>query len=184
LAGKKYCWEQSFAAPDAERKQLRRAGRQLFKMRVPKPIPGRSDTNELFASVAECRVKLEHAQETSHTALAAASQRISRTLIQKARNPRFLEALIWQNRSAFIDIRDKLDAPFPTQRKRFRRVLEQLLVSYLQRFSMKNESIGFFGPIDWAQFQADKTGIVMTPGPKLISDTKVHFEYWTIDAVA
>lgn len=184
MAGKKYCWEQSFAAPDAERKQLRRAGRQLFKMRVPKPIPGRSDTNELFASVAECRVKLEHAQETSHTALAAASQRISRTLIQKARNPRFLEALIWQNRSAFIDIRDKLDAPFPTQRKRFRRVLEQLLVSYLQRFSMKNESIGFFGPIDWAQFQADKTGIVMTPGPKLISDTKVHFEYWTIDAVA
>lgn len=181
---KQYCWEESFSAPDTERKQLRRAGRHLFKLRVPEPIPGRPDANELFASVAECRTKLEIARETSHAALAAANGRISEALIQKAGDPRFLEALVWQNRSAFMDMRDRLTAPAPAQRNRSWRVMEQILVSYMQRFSMKNESIGFFGPIGWAQFQADETGIVMTPGPELIADSKVHFEYWTIDALA
>ena len=179
-----FCWEESFAALDEERRRLRRACHLLSKKRVPEPIAERPDTAEYFAAVTECRSKLEIARQKSDAAMATADMRISQALIEKAGDARFLEALVWQNRKAFTDMRGRLASPVPARRNNSRRELEQILVSYLQRFCMKNESIGFFGPIGWAELAAEESGFSMAPGAGLIADSKVHFEYWAIDALA
>src|SRR5262249_36121155 len=66
-------------------------------------------------------------------------------------------------------------------RDRKSRSHERLVASYWQRYCVKNDTIGFFGPLAWSRM-AQETRI--TPGPDLISRARVHFETWAIDALA
>jgi hypothetical protein len=95
-----------------------------------------------------------------------------------ARNPRFREALAWQNRSVLGMLAD-LDHTSPGRRRRS----EDMVASYWQRYCSKNDTIGFFGPLAW--------GSIATSGPALActacgapEEREVHLETWCLEALA
>ncbi len=49
---------------------------------------------------------------------------------------------------------------------------------------MKNDTIGFFGPVGWAWFSDAADPIRCLPGRSLLAERCVEFEQWGIDAVA
>ena len=113
-----------------------------------------------------------------------ARQVTSRALRDIAGNDRIRQALLWQNRSAVrtgVDwlLRRPIEAGDSATREK-----ERLVASYVQRFCLKNDTIGFFGPVGWARFVDHPHGLVQRPGPSLLSKRTVYYEYWTIDALA
>ncbi len=71
-----------------------------------------------------------------------------------ARTPAFREALAWQNRPLL----DSGIAPFlrwnpdTDKRSSMPRQREELVAHYWQRFCVKNDTIGFFGPVGWGRW--------------------------------
>src|SRR5262249_52394165 len=54
---------------------------------------------------------------------------------------------------------------------------------YLQRYALKNDFIGFFGPCGWGQLTDDGPAMVVEPGPHLVSHRVVRFEHWAVMAL-
>ena len=73
-----------------------------------------------------------------------------------ARDERFAQALVWQNPAVaenwFLAYRERLARGEDTLSRRSQR--EVLLATYLQRYTAKNDTIGFFGPVGWAELVA------------------------------
>lgn len=82
-------------------------------------------------------------------------------------------AVLWQNRSAVKDLtkaRDSWD--------------ERTLLKYIARYSTKNDTIGFFGPVVWLTV-ADEPGFAtFHSGPSLTLRTSLSFEVWPIARIA
>jgi len=107
--------------------------------------------------------------------------RIAGLVAAIARDPRFREALLWQNRgAAHVIARVDATATVPTSKERRR---QQLVARYLQRYCAKNETIGFFGPTGWGTIGGDAP-ITVQPGSALVRSRAVFFEQWCIDALA
>jgi hypothetical protein len=49
---------------------------------------------------------------------------------------------------------------------------------------MKNDSIGFFGPVGWGEIDSDGAAVTVEPGPDLLAKRTVYFEHWAVDALA
>ena len=93
----------------------------------------------------------------------AAVGRLSVSLYEAAIRPALREAVAWQNRHALTTGIDPLvrRGPEPPKRNGQHRQHEALVASYLQRYCAKNDTIGFFGPVGWSQFD-DGHGIRIT----------------------
>ncbi|MER5267856.1 lantibiotic dehydratase [Actinosynnema sp. NPDC002837] len=63
------------------------------------------------------------------------------------------------------------------------RAREELIASYWQRYCVKNDSIGFFGPVLWATAVAE-ADTRLRPGPGLTRSMEVYFEPWAVDRLA
>lgn len=99
-----------------------------------------------------------------------------------AESPSFRLAVSWQNPAVLeTGIGPLLRKNGNGGRDRKFRSHERLVASYWQRYCVKNDTIGFFGPLVWSRM-AQETRIA--PGPDLVSRTSVHFETWAIDALA
>jgi hypothetical protein len=57
-------------------------------------------------------------------------------------------------------------------------------LSYLQRLCVKNDTIGFFGPVGWAHFDREENDIVFFPGDSIIAAHEHFFESWALDAIS
>jgi hypothetical protein len=114
-----------------------------------------------------------------------ATAQTSRALREVANWREFQEAVIWQNRHAFhTGITSLLrKSPEDTTRGSKRRQHEDLIASYLQRYCLKNDTIGFFGPVGWAHLVQDGPAMSSMPGPQLLAERRVYFEMWGIDAL-
>ncbi|MFJ9870306.1 lantibiotic dehydratase [Streptomyces sp. NPDC101165] len=116
----------------------------------------------------------EGAVETAHT------------LQNIARIPAFREAVAWQNPTV---LRTGI-APFlrwtPTAESRssMPRQREELVAHYWQRFCVKNDTIGFFGPVGWGHWDPAAPGVALDTGHGLIADSTVYWASWGIDALA
>ncbi|MFE9675364.1 lantibiotic dehydratase [Streptomyces sp. NPDC006259] len=108
---------------------------------------------------------------------------LSATLRGTAADPRFREAVIWQNRKAYADGVSKLGAEDGGRRNSRRREHEALVAGYLQRYTVKNDSIGFFGPVGWAEATDSGAPLTVRPGNDLIASRGVYFEQWCLDAL-
>jgi Lantibiotic dehydratase, N terminus len=106
--------------------------------------------------------------------------------IQKiAASERFRLAFTWQNHhaaeqvvSSLLRWRPGVDLRHSKHRQR-----EDLIASYWQRYCVKNDTIGFFGPVGWGRLTGgDATRFA--PGKELIASSDVFFEPWAIDRVA
>src|SRR5262249_51545486 len=64
------------------------------------------------------------------------------------------------------------------------RYREVMITSYLQRYCLKNDTIGFFGPVGWARVTPEIAGLDVVPGDQLLARRTTYFEVWAIDKVA
>ena len=158
-----------------------RAARNALK-RGRLPQPGELDDLEpLRALRSLAEVRTHHEEELERT-YSAALARIGQVLQSVASDERFREALLWQNVHALRTGVDWLLA-HPNVANAQSREKQQLIASYLQRYSVKNDTIGFFGPICWGEVRPDAP-LDVRPGPELLAERVVYLEHWAIDSVA
>lgn len=113
----------------------------------------------------------------------AAAEHISARIRRIAADGPFREAVAWQSRSVLRNCLDKL-ASGRTLPGKVRRQAELTVANYVQRYALKNDSIGFFGPVAWGRAVAEGPALDSQPGPGLLAHRKVFFEHWAIDEVA
>lgn len=115
----------------------------------------------------------------------AAAVRLSVELQSIASRDDFLRAVTWQNHR----LMDSAIRPFlrwdPAKDTRnFRhRQREELIASYWQRYCVKNDTIGFFGPSGWGEL-TDSARTRFAPGERMLRGSEVFFEAWAIDRLA
>jgi len=169
--------------PSDVRKALQHLRKQLLRGLMPTQPPS--------AALLDAWQKLRSAHDTLtsvHEAWTEAWPRMTRSartaLREIATDPQFRAALLWQNRRALQTgvaslLRQPSDAhDFKTRQN------EALVTSYAQRYAMKNESIGFFGPVAWASFELSGPALLLQPTTPLIAAREVFFEFWGIHALA
>ncbi|MGW3959554.1 lantibiotic dehydratase [Amycolatopsis sp. NPDC005003] len=114
----------------------------------------------------------------------ADGDRIAARLVALIDDPRFRRALAWQNHrifeTALEPMRRNLTAD-PVRRHSKQRQREDLIASYWHRYCLKNDTIGFFGPVGWGAFDGDAAETRLRPGRDLTSSSDVFFEAWAID---
>lgn len=115
----------------------------------------------------------------------ASTMHTSRALREVAGEEMFREAVIWQNRHAFhgsVDALLRMPADSKAEGTK-RRKYESMIVSYLQRYCVKNDTIGFFGPVGWATFNEEHEALELNTGSELLATRHVYFEDWCIGAL-
>jgi len=114
---------------------------------------------------------------------ADATMRLSRGIAGVYADPVFREALTWQNPGLAQFLHDHDAGPGAVRRSK-QRQRELVIASYLQRYCLKNDTIGFFGPVGWALVDPGVAGLVVVPGERLLARRTTYFEVWAIDKVA
>lgn len=171
----------------AKRAPLVTALQSLKMEKLPKPIENQPAINASVEALQAARAHLETAMQALREEFESAVLGVSAKVREVFSNPRFREAMLWQNRKAYQNTYHKL---MDTQegsatRHSKKRQYEELIAIYLQRYCVKNDTIGFFGPIGWATLDNEAgPGISLEPGPQLMATRNVYFEGWGIDALA
>jgi hypothetical protein len=163
------------------------ARRQLRKMRAAilagkvEEVRGRAEAE----AAAEAWRETERAQAAFVAAYRADEEVVQERLVELSRNPRFREAMLWQGlKSSQCIWRDlQRETDFRSAGKKFRQALRQMAMR-VQRYCVKNDSIGFFGPVGWGWMGERAERMEMRPGPGLVAKREVFFEGWSIDALA
>lgn len=113
--------------------------------------------------------------------------RISARILELIKERDFGLALAWQNHNIF----DTAIAPMlrnrsgdQVRRNSQQRQHEELIANYWLRYCVKNDTIGFFGPVGWASMDPAATISRLHSGDKLIASSEVFFEAWAIDQLA
>lgn len=101
-----------------------------------------------------------------------------------AAGSRFQTAVAWQNHQV-VDraVRPLLRARPDAPRNAKHRQREELVASYWQRYCVKNDTIGFFGPVGWGRMTG-APATTFAPGPELVRGARAYFETWAIDKLA
>ncbi len=166
--------------PDSARKRV--VTRAIQKLRANNFAVVLSLPEAAALAIAVTRAQEQRA--IAETILFEERRRATTAIRTWATDPRYREALVWQNRHVLHDGIDVLLRHSELEQNSKARQHERLVVSHLQRYGLKNESIGFFGPVSWAVADAKTSSILVRPGKALLDARFVHFEHWSIDAVA
>jgi hypothetical protein len=128
----------------------------------------------------------EEAWSSYRATYAGEVARISSVIQDLATAPQFQRAVAWQNQRVFDDAIGPLlrNGGDPTRRNRKHRDHEDLIVNYWQRYCVKNDTIGFFGPVGWATLDTAMRHTRLQPGPGLVASSEVFFEAWAMDRLA
>jgi hypothetical protein len=111
-------------------------------------------------------------------------EKTSEAVRRIAAAPRIREALTWQNHPLLRTCIEPLLSRETAARSSKHRQHEELVVSYLHRYCVKNDTIGFFGPVGWARFEESDRALQAKPGEDLLAARCVYFEQWAIDGLA
>ena len=112
-----------------------------------------------------------------------AAGRLSRAIAGTYADPVSGRRLTWQNPGLAQFLHDHDAGPGAARRSK-QRQRELVIANYLQRYCLKNDTIGFFGPVGWASADPGTAGLVVVPGEQLIARRTTYFEVWAIDKVA
>ena len=179
-------------ATGLRRELLVKALRQLKNGKVPRPAE-LQDVNNTPGPSSEVVTKLKEFESAYNRVselganfeqqYADGVQKSSEALQAAAGSERFREAIIWQNRRALhTGIDSLLHKSSATTSSKYRQH-QELAASYLQRYCVKNDSIGFFGPVGWARLSPATISLNLRPGHSFLASRRVYFEAWTIDAL-
>lgn len=95
----------------------------------------------------------------------------------------FERAVLWQNPTVAEHLKG-LNAADGAGLLRGSRRRAVLATKYLYRYSLKNDTIGFFGPLAWGRFDEEQRVATLRAGGALIAGRKTYFEHWGIEALA
>ncbi len=89
----------------------------------------------------------------------------------------FRSAVAWQNRAVLRSgVGPFLSwVPSVAGRTSMPRQREELVAHYWQRFCVKNDTIGFFGPVGWGRWDLSGRGVVVDAGVGLVAGSEVFF---------
>lgn len=114
-----------------------------------------------------------------------ATQQLGVEVVALAKDPAFREAVTWQNPAAVTSMLDPILAKGPqAPRNASRRGKEAGIVRYYSRYCTKNDTIGFFGPVCWADVDDIDHAVTMKAGPDLLRRREVFLERWALVAYA
>jgi hypothetical protein len=137
---------------------------RLLKMGMLPAFPGVGSYVEmavdaLAAASARVGPALHSYQQSYKAAVADASDKIKELVFAD----RFREAVLWQNRHAYHTAVPSLlnKTGGPNVRDSKQRQYEELFASYLQRYCVKNDTTGFFGPVGWARWVSESEAFVV-----------------------
>lgn len=108
-------------------------------------------------------------------------------ILRLAGEPRLELALAWQNHRIFDTaiapmLRNQADDH--VRRNSKQRQHEELIANYWQRYCVKNDTIGFTGPVGWSRLEPEAAVTRLETGERLIASSEVYFETWVIDRLA
>jgi hypothetical protein len=117
----------------------------------------------------------------------AEMERLTARIIDLAGDQRFGLALAWQNHQIFDTaiapmLRNKANGR--VRRNSKQRQHEEVIANYWQRYCLKNDTIGFFGPSSWALLDPGASHTSLHTGEALIASSEIFFEPWVIDQLA
>jgi hypothetical protein len=169
-----------------ELRALRKAMRQLKQRRLSEPIDSVRVDTELIDAFRAAGISVTASQEQFYPLFEASLTEISSAIREVAGSDHFREAVLWQNRQAIHgSIAALLRQPAGTPlRNAQQRKNEQLVANYLQRYCVKNDTIGFFGPFGWARLEAQQDAVSVRPGTSLLATRTVYLEDWCVNALA
>ncbi|MBI0421294.1 lantibiotic dehydratase [Acinetobacter sp. ACIN00229] len=112
-----------------------------------------------------------------------ALERLSQAIKSFAKDENFRKAIGWQNPEAVQTTVNALalDKSMSDSKRKQR---ESLIASYVQRYCVKNDTIGFFGPMAWVGIEKDLDRSEFRIGHNLVRSSSVHFEDWVIETLA
>lgn len=164
--------------PSKSRSKLFRA---LQSLRIPTGLRDLEGGDALLAKLETCLANTAAAQAEFEQCFKQDDAVVVRNLAELANIPAFIEAVTWQNPKvaalALPKVREARTNPNRSYRKS-----QRTAASYLQRYCLKNDTIGFFGPVGWGTFNSE--GPRFECGPKLLAARAVFFEDWAIHALA
>ncbi len=137
---------------------------------------------DLLESLSQKMEAQQRSQSEFETVFGGSVQRQNAKLVAIANDPKFQEAVIWQNRQAFENGIALIAKERPVRNKG-QREHEELVANYIQRYCVKNDSVGFFGPIAWSRIEEGDL-VSLRPGPSLLRRRRTYFEDWALDKVA
>lgn len=166
---------------------LRKAIRQVKRGKRPEASEVMDAGKEAIDAFRATCAHVDSTRANFYRTFEAEISHISQAIYKVAGTDRFREAVIWQNRRAFHTAIERLlqKAPGSISRNKKLRQREELIANYLQRYCVKNDTIGFFGPVGWARLCPQGEAVIARPGPRLLATRNVYFfEGWCIDALA
>lgn len=175
-------WGEHSASTEERRTAVNKALKQLQKGRPPDGFEAGPGAAPSIESYRAARSRVEAARESLRQCFGDEMRRIQASIQSIAADPRFREAVIWQNRSVVHAALAPVDQGTAMGSSKARQ-REQLVVKYWQRYCVKNDTIGFFGPVGWGTITGIEP-ISVRPGPNLLAQRTVYFERWGIVALA
>lgn len=173
-------------AEPQDREPFLRAIQTLKKGKLPKPLSSSGSGQERLETLRSARSHLDPLAKDYRESFVSATGRLSSAIRELISEDRFRCAVTWQNRQAVHNSIDSLlrNAGGSGARGSKQRQHEEMVASYLQRYCVKNDTIGFFGPMGWGKFLEDGPPVDIRPGETLIAKRNVRFEGWCIDRIA
>lgn len=166
-----------------DRKQLIKALKHLKRGQPPNYVEGTAlPAVQMFAaaqrSAVEARARFKEVFRKS-------SFNIGGRIREMSLDPLFQQAVLLQNRNALNHVLESFahenDGPKNGSKARQH---EELIANYIQRYCLKNDTVGFFGPVGWARLEPNAEGLICNPGVDLVSTSSIYFENWGIEALA
>jgi hypothetical protein len=169
-----------------KRTPLVKAMRRLSSGKPISPGAVVSDVDRAAKEVCLAGERTDAALSRFRHAFKAALTSVSEAIHQTAGTESFREAVLWQNRNGFHTGLTTLLRRQPGEQGRSskQRQHEEMVANYLQRYGTKNDTIGFFGPVGWANLVPNGEILDVKPGARLLASRSVYFEGWCIDALA
>jgi hypothetical protein len=174
-------------ADGEKRTRLGKAMKHLKQGKVPRLAEVTSSTAAVLGDFENACARVDAASQDYRNQFETALAGITTAVQDVVGDARFREAIIWQNRSAFHTGMDALLSASPrgdVKRDKLLRKREMLVASYCQRYSVKNDTSGFFGPVGWARFVSDGKALNLRLGDSLLAARQVYFDGWCLDALA
>lgn len=170
-------------ADAGERALLNKVKKQIFKGNFSEPLSLNGYAQDLLDNFRATHEQLNSLQLEFSQSHAVTELELAQSIKDVAEWKRFCEAIIWQNRRAYHSGIDPMLRKPITDQSKNRRANQQMVASYLQRYCVKNDTIGFFGPVGWLKLNPQEESITARPGPGLLATRTVYFETWCIDAL-
>lgn len=169
---------------DQESKTRFRRFRALSRLNRGRAPRARDSTDPATQAYVEAGEEVERLRRELHEAFERDLVLLAGRLREVASDDRFRRAVVWQNRGAIVSGLDVLvGSPADGSRNSAERRIEQLVASYLYRYSTKNDTIGWFGPIGWGRLRDSGPTIRAEPGGTLVGRSVLRFETWCVDEV-